>query len=101
MKQCKDCKNLYNKNSTCYNYEKEESISCEQFTCKDNGLTIKENIIMDNLVSAWNEFIKLDKQHPSELNDFCDAIHKAQQILGLRVLRNDYPEGWNKKYNKE
>ena len=32
---------------------------------------------MDNLIEAWNEFIKLDKQHPSDIDDFCNGIHKV------------------------
>ncbi|MDY6690668.1 hypothetical protein SRC37_14160 [Clostridioides difficile] len=52
---------------------------------------------MDNLINAWNGFCKLKRQHSSELRDFQNAIHQAQQVLGLRVLRNDYPEGWIKK----
>ncbi|HBF8685613.1 TPA: hypothetical protein KO123_002320 [Clostridioides difficile] len=62
-----------------------------------DGLNYEEGVVMDNLINAWNGFYKLKKQHPSELNDFQNAIHQAQQVLGLRVLRNDYPEGWIKK----
>ncbi|VIF90935.1 Uncharacterised protein [Clostridioides difficile] len=62
-----------------------------------DGLNYEEGLIMDNLTNAWNEFCKLKRQYPSELGDFQNAIHQAQQVLGLRVLRNDYPEGWIKK----
>lgn len=61
---------------------------------RKDGLTEVEGLIMDSLVDAWNEFIKLPKQHPDEINDFADGIHKCQYILGMRILRRDYPEGY-------
>ncbi|MCU6106013.1 hypothetical protein H3U04_20600, partial [Clostridioides difficile] len=62
-----------------------------------DGLNYEEGVVMDNLINAWNGFCKLKRQHPSDLGDFQNAIHQAQQVLGLRVLRNDYPKGWIKK----
>ncbi|GAA0102583.1 hypothetical protein UT300012_32980 [Paraclostridium bifermentans] len=62
-----------------------------------DGLTEKEGVIMDHVVAAWNKFTELENNHPSEWNDFADAVHKLQRILGLRILRRDYPEGWIKK----
>ncbi|HBG4628672.1 TPA: hypothetical protein KQE75_001893 [Clostridioides difficile] len=62
-----------------------------------DGLNYEEGVVMDNLINAWNGFCKLKRQHPSELGDFQNAIHQAQQVLGLRVLRNDHPKGWIKK----
>ena len=49
---------------------------------------------MDKLVSAWIEFIKLEMTHPDDMAKFCDGINQCQQILGMRVLQRDYPEGW-------
>lgn len=47
---------------------------------------------MDNLVDAWNGFIKLEKQHPSENTDFMNGIHKLESILGMRILRRERPD---------
>lgn len=60
----------------------------------DGGLTPEENSVMDDLVSAWNKFIKLEKQHPCDINEFGDSIHKLQGILAMRPLRRQYPEYW-------
>lgn len=90
MARCGECRMLYDKNSNCYDYEKEESLSCDSFIYKDSGLTVKENVVLKNLVSAWNEFNNLEEQHPGDSSDFGDAINKAQQVLRLRVLRRDY-----------
>lgn len=49
---------------------------------------------MDALVKAWSEYIKLEKQHPSDINEFGDGIHKCQHALTIRILRRDYPEGY-------
>jgi hypothetical protein len=61
---------------------------------RKDGLTEQEGKIMDSLVDAWNEFIKLDRQHPCEINDFADGIHRCQYQLTMRILRRDYPEGY-------
>jgi len=61
---------------------------------RNDGLTLPEGIIMDHLVEAWNAFIMLSKQHPSEVDDFADGIHKCQRMLMMRILRRDYPEGY-------
>ena len=50
-----------------------------------------EKEVADNLVKAWNSFCKLERQHPDETRYFCDGIHKCQSVLGMRILRRDYP----------
>ena len=97
MYKCKDCKNLYDKNSNCYTHECENNKSCDMFIRITNGCTEKESIIMDHIVAAWNEFNKLESTHPDELYEFADGAHKLQSILGLRILRRDYPKGWVRK----
>lgn len=66
---------------------------------KDNihridGLTDEEGEVMDNLLAAFNKFCALDRQHPDELRDFVDGIHKCQDLLAVRIVRRVYPEGW-------
>lgn len=61
---------------------------------RKDGLTEQEGRIMDNLISAWNEFLKLDIQHPSEINDFGNGIHQCQYQLCMRILRREYPLGY-------
>lgn len=59
-----------------------------------DGLNEQEGKVMDALLLAYEEFCKLDKQHPNESVDFTNGIHQCQYILGLRIVRKDYPEGW-------
>jgi len=59
---------------------------------RQNSLTTKERIIMEYLIEAWDEFILLEKQHPSEDTDFMNGIHQLQGILGMRILRREYPD---------
>jgi hypothetical protein len=61
---------------------------------RNDGLTKQEGIVMDHLIDAWNEFISLERQHPYEIDDFCDGIHKCQSVLTMRVSRRDYPKGY-------
>lgn len=53
---------------------------------------IKEEEIVDILSNAFNEFIKLESQHPDELRDFADGIHKCQYVLGMRIAREHCPD---------
>lgn len=61
---------------------------------RDDGLTDAEGVVMDYLVSAANAFARLERQHPDELRDFVDGIHKCQDQLAVRIVRRHYPEGW-------
>lgn len=61
---------------------------------RNDGLTEQEGKVMDSLVNAWNEFTKLERTHPDECNYFADGINKCQNILAMRILRRDYPEGY-------
>ena len=58
------------------------------------GLTPQEKIVMDKICDGYNEFLKLETQHPSEQPDFADAIHAVQNILAMRIVRRNYPEYW-------
>ena len=59
---------------------------------RPDSLTIEEHIIMDHLIEAWNSFVKLGKQHPSENTDFMDGIHTLEAILGMRILRREHSD---------
>lgn len=67
---------------------------------RKDGLTEEEGKIMDSLVLAWNSFLKLERQHPNEVNYFGDGIHMCQHMLMNRILRRDYPEAYPIKANK-
>lgn len=67
----------------------------------NGGLLPEEQEVMDCLVSAWNKFVVLEKQHPCDINEFGDSIHRLQGILALRPLRRCYPEYWKSYPNKK
>ena len=48
--------------------------------------------MMRELGDLFVRFSKLEKQHPNELSDFQDGIHKCQYILGMRIARYYEPE---------
>ena len=49
---------------------------------------------MDSLLETLRFYNRLDKQHPNEITDLVDAVHKIQSLLALRVIRRNYPEYW-------
>lgn len=59
-----------------------------------NGLTPDEQLVMDKLMEAYAAFIRLSREHPDELRDFVDGVHKCQDVLAVRICRRIYPEGW-------
>ena len=61
----------------------------------------KEESVLNNLTEAFNEFIKLESQHPDEQRDFTDGIHKCQYIIGMRIARNYRPDIYPIKGNKK
>ena len=61
---------------------------------RDDGLTKKEGRVMDALEEAWNGYAELKAQHPQDQGEFLAAIHRAQDLLALRICRRDYPNGW-------
>lgn len=59
---------------------------------KKEPFTSDEKEIMDHIVSAHNKFCGLERTHSMEIQEWVDAIHRLQDLLGARVLRRDYPE---------
>lgn len=61
---------------------------------RDDGLTDGEGAVADALCEAVLAFAECPKQHPDEARDFCDAIHRLQDLLAMRIARRHYPQGW-------
>ena len=66
----------------------------QRVAARNDGLTHAEGITMDALCNAAVAFARLPPEHPSELSDFIDAIHRCQDLLAVRIARRHYPEGW-------
>ena len=67
---------------------------------RKDGLTDEEGKIMDLLIEAWDRYIKLPEQHPTEIDEFGQGIHICQNLLAIRIARRCYPKGWPIKTNK-
>lgn len=61
---------------------------------RPDGLTDEEGVAMEALVDAAAAFSGLERQHPDELRDFVDGIHRCQYLLAVRVCRRMHPVGW-------
>ncbi len=57
-----------------------------------NTILIQEKKISEHLATAWNLYTKLKMTHPSHVKDFCDGIHKCQQIIMWRELQRMNPK---------
>jgi hypothetical protein len=53
-----------------------------------------EQKVMACLNRAWSEFLKLERQHPDELDEFRHGIHHLQGLMAMRVARRHEPEDW-------
>ena len=45
-------------------------------------------------MKSYGEFLEMERQHPDEMRDFVDCIHRIQDILAVRIVRRSYPEYW-------
>ena len=70
-----------------------QCVSC----LKERNIMEQEKKVLEKLAEAWHEFLKLEKQHPDEISDFCDGIHKCQLVIGMRFARESNPEIFPKK----
>lgn len=68
----------------------------EQKVDQYTGLTQLESEVMKHIINAYNAFLKLEWEHPSELSDFVNGIHLMQDVLANRVVRRAFPVGWFK-----
>jgi hypothetical protein len=62
-----------------------------------SGLTTSEQVIMDELVRAWNLYealTRVDNRHIGDIEQFRQAISTCQQMLAMRIVRREYPEYW-------
>ena len=50
-----------------------------------------EREIMNLLVEAHNKFTEMESTHPNKISEWVDSIHRLQDLLGMRILRRDYP----------
>lgn len=74
-----------------------EASDGRQLSGRVDGLDEEEGEAADHLVAAVEAFGRLGRQHPDELRDFVDGIHRCQYLLAMRVARRLYPLGWPKK----
>ena len=49
-----------------------------------------EQKVIEGLVTAWNEFVKIEKLHPDEQDEFRHLIHSAQYMIMSRPMRREY-----------
>lgn len=58
-------------------------------------LTDQEQEVLKKLAEAYSLFTNLDKRSEADNKEFVDAVHRAQQLIALRVARRVNPEVWH------
>lgn len=58
-------------------------------------LTNQEQQILKKLVEAWSLYSELENRSDADNKEFLDAVHRAQQLIALRVARRVNPEVWH------
>ncbi len=56
------------------------------------SFTDEEKIVMELITYTHNEYVKLPITHPSDRQDWVDAIHVLQRLMGQRILRREHPD---------
>lgn len=59
-----------------------------------SGFTLQEKECHDALMNFYDLFLKLERQHPDELRDAVDPIHRLQDLMIVRIVRRCYPKKW-------
>jgi hypothetical protein len=59
---------------------------------ENNPFTKDEEEVMNLIVQAHNKFLKLDRCHPMEVQEWVSGVHKLQSILSHRVMKRNYPK---------
>lgn len=63
-------------------------------TKEESGMNDQEFRTMSHLTGAWDHFLKIPDMREDDKAEFLSALHTAQQIIGMSVLRRDRPEFW-------
>jgi len=54
--------------------------------------TAGEERVSNLILEAHEAFVDLEQTHPDDIKDWVQAVHSMQKIIGMRILRRDYPE---------
>ena len=73
-------------------HEEVETATAIECSIAECGNLKQEEKVLKLLAICWNEFVKLDTQHPDERRDFCNGIHRCRDILGMRFARDSRPD---------
>jgi len=76
------------------NYDSSISPKSTFYPKSPHALTDAEKDVLLHLVKAWELFSNLDGKHPSDDQEFTQAIHVAQQKIGMRVARRVDTDIW-------
>lgn len=53
-------------------------------------ITQQEAAIAQRLGDLWTEYLQMPVEHPTESREFCDAIHRCQDMILARAGRRAF-----------
>lgn len=59
-----------------------------------SGFTDQEHECHEALQKFYGLFLSLPRQHPDEVRDAADAIHRLQDLMAVRIVRRNFPIYW-------
>ena len=59
-----------------------------------SGLTPREEKCLHHLSASYGVFLDLPIQHPDDMRDFVDAVHRIQDLIAMRIARRLFPGYW-------
>ena len=74
--------------------ELEAILSTESGAGRADGLSSIEGRVHDALVEAVRAFRRVPRMTSSQVTEFCEAIHRAQDLLAGMAMSRLYPDGW-------
>lgn len=66
-----------------------------------SGLLPDEERVMNAAVELWAAWLALPIDHPMDRAEVCNAVHRVQDLLAVRIARREFPEGWRRYEVKE
>lgn len=68
---------------------------------QSSPFTLDEQKIFNLIIEAHNKYVELEVTHPSDRQDWNNALHVLQRLMGQRILRREHPDVFISHITKE
>lgn len=53
-----------------------------------------EKLILNDVNSAFGAYLKLADRDSCDDTEFCEGVHRLQNVIAMRIARRENPEFW-------